>query len=115
MLIEISVATAVLIFAILSFFIIRALVSLQCSLTHINTLVIDLQDKTKKLDSTVKTIANLGDICEDKSERLKNVYLEHQKEELSSRGECTRDCAEWIVLSLKLGEKLFKGGKYGRS
>ncbi len=103
MIIEISVAIAVLIFAILAFFIIRTLFVLQRTLKRIDHALFEMELKSKNLDPLLRTLSNLGDYCETKSERLANE--EHRDQKFTSTSGWTSEWADWLLLSLKLGTK----------
>lgn len=107
---EIAAISAVVIFAILSFFLIRTLVSLQHTLRRVDHLAIELDIKMKQLNSLVKTVSHLGDICEEKTARLKEQYIE-KKESASHESVFTEDIAAWILTSFRLGSKLLKRRK----
>lgn len=106
MIIEISVAIAVLIFAILAFFIIRTLFVLQNTLKRVDNTLWDLEMKVKNLDPLLITLSQLGEVCEDKSEQLKKAYFTPRpSEEVKSS---SADLVEWLMLSVKLGSKFLK-------
>lgn len=104
---EIAAISAVVIFAILSYFLIRTLLSLQRTLRKVDFLATELDIKMKQMDSITKTISNLGDICEDKTARIRQQYIE-KKERPCNEGMFTEDIAEWILASLKLGSNYLR-------
>lgn len=106
MIIEISVAIAVIIFAILTYQIIKTLRALQNTLRHIDMTTLDLSIKLEELESTVHSISNLGDIAQVETEKLKLNYNK-RIEELRMGANSQNDLAEWLVASIKLGSKLF--------
>ena len=107
--IEISIALAVLIFAILSFFVIQTLIALKSSLHKIDHMTQELEIKTKNVDSFLHALSNLGDICEHKTNQLKQAYLEKQIQ-FTETNSIVNELAEWLLLSASLGEKLLKKG-----
>lgn len=107
MVIEISLAIAIFLFAVLVFFIIQTLLSVQRSLVRVNQMSIDMENRMKNFDPILHTIANLGDICEKESECVKNVYFAKRIDNYPSREPgLSCELIDWIVLSVKLGEKL---------
>ena len=104
---EIAAIAAVIIFAILSFYIIRTLISLQHTLRRVDLIALEMDCKIKHLDSTIKAVSNLGDICEEKTARLREQYLQ-EKERESQKLDCSDDLADWLVASLKLGAKFIR-------
>lgn len=105
MIVEISVAIAVFIFAVLSIFIIKTLISVERSLQRINHFTIELEERIKALDSTLNSISNVGDITELESARLKEEYIKHAAK-CPTHSTCSEDLADWLVSSIKLGSKL---------
>lgn len=110
MIIEISVAIAVIIFAILTYVIIKTLRVLQNTLHHIDMTTLDLSIKLEELESTVRSLSNLGDIAQVETEKLKLNYNK-RREELKMGANSQTDLAEWIIASIKLGSKLFSRRK----
>lgn len=102
MIIEVSVALAVLIFAILAFFIVKTLLRLQRTLNSVDCLLIDVEIKSKNLDALVRSLSNLGEICEMETEEFKKACMERRKQE------STPEWVDWLALSMKLGAKLIK-------
>ena len=105
MIIEISVAVAVLIFAILTFFVVRTLITLQSSLKRIDRLMLEVDLKIRHLESTMRTISNLGDIAEQQTEQLKQ-QLANRVDDVEKSSECSGDLATWLIASVNLGGKL---------
>lgn len=101
MIIEISVAVAVLIFAILTFFIVQTLLRLQKTLSRVNILLLDMEIKSKQLDSVVRSLSNLGEVCELETEQFKRNSLGRKEQEVP-------EWVDWLALSMKLGAKLIK-------
>ncbi len=130
MVIEISVAVAVFIFAILTVFIVRTLMSVQKALDRIDHTVADVEKKMSNLDPSLHAIANIGTIFEKKTDELKNSYFQEQKETIpqlshdakkesshehkkgcrcdKDKNETgfTKELVDWLIVSIKLGEKL---------
>lgn len=105
MIIEISIAIAVFIFAVLAFFIIRTLISLQHTLRRFDHLSLDMEIKLKNVDSLLRTLSNIGDITEQKTHLIKKDYFANS-EETHQTNNYTEDLSEWLVSSIKLGSKL---------
>lgn len=108
MIFEISIAIAVLIFAILVFFIVKTLLILQRTLKRVDVLLFDIELKSKHLDSLTRSLSNIGEICENETDRLKEAYAERTTRQRCEAVYATSDWAEWLVLSLNLGAKLLK-------
>lgn len=69
---EIAAVAAVVIFAILAFFIIQTLLSLQKTLKRIDQISLELDLKAKRFDSTLNAISNIGDIAEEKTAHIRH-------------------------------------------
>lgn len=108
MIIEISIAIAVLIFAILAFFVIRTLLSFQKSMKRFDFIAIEIEMKLKNLDSSFQTFSNLGDIAERKTEEIKKHFLSepHEKGREEMEIDPTVDLIAWLLSTLKLGIKI---------
>lgn len=106
MVIEISIAVAVFIFAVLVFFIVRILIATQKSLYRVQQMTYEMENRMKSFDPILHTIANLGEICEKESERIKCAYLVKKVNYASREPGLSCEVIDWIVLSVKLGEKL---------
>ena len=109
MIIEISLALAVLIFAVLAVYIIQTLIALQATLRRIDAASIELALKLRNLDSTLRTISNLGEITEHETEKLKLNFM--QQDQLPKSSNFKTDLAEWLLASVKLGSKLYSRRK----
>lgn len=104
---EISAILAVIIFAILTFYIIRTLITVRRSLQRLDHLLFELDHKIKHMESTLKTISNIGDICEEKTKRLREHYLENQALE-PKKVDDSEELTDWLLASLKLGSKFLR-------
>lgn len=115
--IEISVVTAVVIFAILSVFIIRTLLVVQKSLGSLEKQVATLSEEAvytlratesrlRSVDPLLRTLSNLGEVAEVKSERL----VRNQEARINGlgRAELSQDVLEWIASSAQLCQTLLK-------
>jgi hypothetical protein len=102
MIIEISIAIAVLIFAILAFFIIRTLITLRITLKQVEELTFEARLKIQDLDSSFNALANLGDMCESETERMREKYLEKS---VCHTSDTSDDLIDWLRASIKLGGK----------
>lgn len=107
MVIEIAVAISVFIFALLAFFIIRTLCAFQQSLRRINQLLWEMEIKMKNVDPLLRTLSNLGECCEQETERLKKACLVPRTEEAIPKLSFTSEIVEWILVSLNLVKKIF--------
>lgn len=106
MIIEISVAIAVLLFAILTVFLIQTLCAMRKTLERVDRLSSDVTEKLSRLDSTIETISNLGEISKLETDKLKVAYWRHQKESQRANN-YSSDLAELLGAGIKLGSKLF--------
>ena len=106
MIIEISIAIAVFIFAILAFFIIHTLFALQRTLRGIDRINAEIIEKFNHLDSTLETISNLGEISKLETDKMKLAYCLRQN--ALPAESCSNDLANWVLASIKLGSKLLK-------
>lgn len=108
MIIEISVAIAVLIFAILVAFVVKTLIALQRTLKKVNFLLDETAIKSRQLDGLVQSLSNVGDICERETAQMKRAYIERKMIQESHDLAPAPEWAEWLALSLKIGAKLLK-------
>lgn len=104
---EICAILAVLIFAILAIYIIRTLIVIQKALKEHTILTNHLDENLKKMDSTFRSISNLGHISEEKTLRLRE-QLQHVNSYAPQDCETTDDVATLLLTILKLGSKFLK-------
>lgn len=97
MILEICAIVFTSIFALVSIFIILALISLRNSLRNVDRITLDVEDKLQSLHSSVKAFSIIGDACERQLSGSARI-------ETPANDNPSRDIAEWIVLSIKLGE-----------
>ncbi len=107
MIFEICSIIGIIIFAILAFFVVRTLCALQLFLKDSHHLINDVTHKMKLMDSTFKTISNLGDISEVKLNNLRE-YQTKYKEFVKNDNNYTDDLADLVVTALKIGTKFFR-------
>lgn len=103
---EISAVVAVIIFAVLSFYVIQTLLRFQKTLAKIDLLTLDMNHKAKTLDSTLNALSNLGDICDTKTAQLRND-LHIKKETEVVQGDYSDDIADLLLVGLRIGSKYF--------
>lgn len=108
MILEISAALAVLIFAILALVIVKALMRLQKTLDRVDCLLFDLELKSKNLDPLFRSLSNLGEICDTETDLLKRASLERRKKQECQDLSASTEWVDWLALSMKLGAKLIK-------
>lgn len=102
---EIAAISAVIVFAILAFFIIRTLLALQKTLKRVDELTLDLDLKIKRFDSTFNAISNIGDICEQKTAHVRNDF--YKKDYVAAKtDDYSDDLAELLVAGIKIGTKI---------
>ncbi len=105
MIFEIISVIALFIFAILAFYIYRTLISLQHTLHKVDVLTYELSVKMRKMDSTIQSIANFGDVVEEESLRFRENYLHEKRfsrERLNSE-ESSDALTDLLLASLKVG------------
>ncbi len=105
---EIAAIAAVILFAFLTFYVIRTLISLRRTLQRVDTLTVEIDYKLRQLESTAKAISNIGDICEEKTSVLREQFLEKKERQKKADIDCSEDIAEWLLASLKLGAKFIR-------
>ena len=119
MVFEISAVIAVIIFAVLAFYLIRTLISLQHSLHNMDHLMLDMKLKMKYLDSSFQAISQLGEIGEKQVHKMANKMrakearnYEYEDEvhskKFSQNTASAPDLVEWLLLSFKIGESFLK-------
>ena len=99
MILEICGVIAVILFAVLVIFIIR-------TLCRLNKMSLEMEYRVKNFDSLLHSVSNVGDVCERASEQMKIAYLTRQNTCPRDDTGFNGDLVDWIVLSVKLGEKL---------
>lgn len=112
MIIEICVALAVLILAVLAVFAVRTLIALQRTLKKVDLLLDETALKSRQLDGLTRSLSNVGEICEMETDQMKRAYIERKMERKIIQEHHDRtaapEWAEWLALSLKIGAKLLK-------
>lgn len=115
MLMDYLAVIAVIIFAILVFFIVRTLLTVNRTLQHVDFTMVKLEMRMKSIDPLLKSVSNLGDIAEDKTSHLKeeccrraSLCEEKQYYKRQSQDEIKGELAEWVLLSANLATKFFK-------
>lgn len=102
MILEICAIIFTCIFAFAVVYLVLTLKDLRVTLKRVDYIALDVEDKLQSLDSSFNVVSMLGDVAEKKVSGMKvNDYAEHAE----TRNTQSRDIAEWLVLSLKLGEK----------
>ncbi len=105
MCLEIISLIALFIFAILSFYIYRTLISLQHILLKVDVLTDELSVKMRKMDSVIQSIANIGDVAVEESLRLRQNYMHDRRfsRERSNSEESSDALTDLLLASLKVG------------
>lgn len=93
MIFEICALLSVTLLAVLCFFAVRALISIQ-------RITRNLETKLKNLDSLFRSVSNLGDLCESESQ----LFLD-KKPSLEGTEKGVQ-FLEWMLLSVKLSKNL---------
>lgn len=101
----ILLALAVFLFALLVFFAIRALIALRATLERADDTLMELNRKMHYVDPILRTLSNLGEVSEQKTQYLKNEFVETSN---SQNDNLSNQIAEWILLSVLLGKKILK-------
>jgi uncharacterized protein YoxC len=106
---EICAIIAIIIFAILAFYICKILTELLRTMHKINAQINDINAKSKKLDSTLQSISNIGEITEDKTESMREEYFLRKKLKLHERDDIdsNEELVDLIVTGLRFGAKFF--------
>lgn len=105
MIFQICTLIAVLIFAILAYYIYRTLITLQHTLHNLDSLTKELTLKMKQMDSTFQSISNVGDVAKDESLRFRENYI-HEKRfyrDPPRHQESSDALTDLIAASLKVG------------
>lgn len=97
---EILVTLGIVALALLIFFIIQTLITVQTTLKKLDGVLIETESKLRKLDSFMNTLENISNITEKESEIIKNNY-EYNRCVNSSRD--SDELAKWLISSIKLG------------
>lgn len=117
--VEWSIGLAVIIFGVLTFFLIQTLIKVQRTLESIQkqtesitheslTLLSSTENRLKVFDPLLNSISNLGEICENKSLEYKKLHLaKHDLEELKDK-DIPLTFIEWALLSVQLCKKISK-------
>ena len=114
--IEIFIGIALLIFALLAFFLIRTLITLDKTLRKLDILSSEsvslVRNTDKMLDAfqpAFHSLANIGEIAEDKTSRLRtHYYMEKERERIppiAKRSLTSEEILEWALLSAQLVQK----------
>lgn len=104
---EICTAIALFVFIVIAFFVVQTLRAVQRTLRHINHCARELDHKAQHLESTFKTIDNLGNICQLETLQLRQEYLE-RKLSCPQTIDYKEDLANLLITGLKLGSKLLR-------
>jgi len=94
MTVEVLTGIGVALFAIVSFFLVRVLITLDRTLRHIDA-------KVESLHSSFQALSHLGDVCEDETGRLKQKYLEPPSRGLKE-DRTVELTADWLRASIQL-------------
>lgn len=111
---EIIAGIAVVLFAILIFFIIRTLISVNRTIQHVDFTIVKMEMRMKSIDPILRSISNLGEIGEEKTAHLKeecrkrSLYEERVNHQRFQEDSVKGDLAEWVLLSANLATKFFK-------
>jgi len=92
--------------ALLIFFIIQTLITVQSTLKKLDVVLMEAEIKLRKLDSFMNTVENISEITEKETEKLKNNYT--CKKHNCSDSMDSEELASWLVSSIKLGINIFK-------
>lgn len=107
MIFEICAIIAVLIFAVLAFYIIRTLFALRVSLHDIHQITSELTHKMRQMESTFNTISTLGDISEERVKNMRDYEIKY-REFQKVKNDYSENMADIILAALKLGSKYFR-------
>lgn len=116
---EIAVIIAVIIFAITCYFLIRTLIAIQRSLTDLQGQIKVISDESvdmlrstetrlSMLDSSLRSISNIGDMCEYKTSQIKQSYLEKSSSPAMDKNSLGAEFVDWALLSAHICQTLLK-------
>lgn len=104
---EIVISISILIFAILTYYVICTLLVVQQSLRKLNFFMDDMEIRMQKVDPLIQAVSNVGEICEEKTQRLHQEFIE-KKNSMEFRERPQSDLEEWMLLGLILLKKIFR-------
>lgn len=105
---EICTVIALLVFIIIGYYVVQTLRALQQTLSHINHSVQELENKAQHLESTFKTIDNLGNMCQMETLQWRQKYLENKLYGRQQSEDYKEDLTLLILSGLKLASKLLR-------
>lgn len=116
MTIEVSVAIAVLIFAVIGATLVYTLLLLQKSLIKLDRILSETERRIHTVDPALNALSEIGEVIEKKAKKVKREYevkqayeelvKESRQEESTVKNGLVGDVADWVIVSLRLGEKL---------
>jgi hypothetical protein len=98
----------VLLLGILTFFAIRTLIAMRESFQRLDHTLMEIDRKMHYMDPVLRSLSNLGDVAEQKTHHLRQEFLESSA---SDDDHVSEQIAEWLLLSIALSKKMFKGRK----
>jgi len=101
MIFEICAIVVTTVFTLLGIYIIRTLCVLQQTLHSVDHATKNIDDKIKQMDSTVKAVSNMADICQEKVHRIK-AHEAYRLDLENRKNNYTEDFADVAVAGLKL-------------
>lgn len=104
---EIVISISIIIFAILTYYVIRTLLVVQQSLHKLNFFMDDMEIRMQKVDPLIRAVSNVGDICEKKTQHLHQEFIE-KKNAIESQEAPQSDLEDWMLLGLLLLKKILK-------
>ncbi|MBS4167846.1 hypothetical protein [Parachlamydia sp. AcF125] len=107
MFIDAIIVVSVVIFAVLAYFTIRTLITVRKVLTKLGFFMDSMEMRMEKIDPLLRSLANMGEICEEKTYRLQKEWME-KEEAIDLQEEPSGDLAAWLLLSLTLVRKFLK-------
>ncbi|CCB85049.1 putative uncharacterized protein [Parachlamydia acanthamoebae UV-7] len=107
MFIEIMIFISVIVFAVLAYFVIQTLITVQKTLKKLDFFMDGMELRMEKMDPFIRSISNVGDICEEKTHLLQKEFME-KKKVIAFQEEPTGDLTDWLLLGLILIKKVLK-------
>jgi uncharacterized protein YoxC len=107
MFIDIILLLAIIIFAVLTYVVIRTLLVVQESLRKLNFFMDDMEVRMEKVDPLIQAVSNVGEICEEKTAALHHEFIE-KKKFMDAQENPQNDVTDWLLLSLILVKKFLK-------
>lgn len=116
---EIALVIAVIVFSVTCFFLIRTLIAVQRSVLSVQNKFEKLSDESMiamhaiearvaSFDSSLRSVSNIGDICEVKTRAFKETILSPECLIKQENINLSEEIIHWAVISAHLYQQIFK-------